>query len=266
MIDKIYFLNLDSKIERWNNLRKLKDLYLNDIERFPAINSVENPMIYKDYGLELNPVGFAHTLYFSSFYGAVGCYLSHYEMWKEIVKNKWENVLILEDDIHLKLLKKFLVKLEIGKGEYGDFLKKYDLVQLSCKRGFGGTEAYLLNYKAAEHLIKNTHNSSIFKNIIPAEINTNHFISKGYLKKDEWDWNVKNSIIAPVDKFIQYNVDCLQSMNKIKFKRSRKVYLDASLVFDSVIETDDSYFKKEWSKEKMEKFIKSEQYEWWKNK
>ena len=259
MINKIYFLNLDSKIERWNNLGKIKDL--ENIERFSAINSVENPMIYKEHGLELNPVGFAHTLYFSSFYGAVGCYLSHYEMWKEIVNNKWESVLILEDDISERQVFYFLEKFNIKK--YVD----YDLVQLSRKRGFGGTEAYWLNYKAAERLIDNTHNTNVFKNIIPAKINTNHFINKGYIKKDSWDWNNINSIVAPVDKFLSYSIDeSILDSRKINFHKSKEISLDSELWLDSTIETDDSYFRNDWPKEKMKKFIKSKQYEWWKNK
>lgn len=259
MIDKIYFLNLDSKIERWNNLRKIKDL--KNVERFPAINSLENPMIYKDYGLELNPVGFAHTLYFSSFHGAVGCYLSHYEMWKEIVKNKWENVLILEDDISEVYVLSFLKRFKIEKNV------NYDLVQLSYKRGFGGTEAYLLNYKAAECLIENTHDTSVFKNIIPAEINTNYFIEKEYIKKDKWDWNNINSIVAPVDKFLLYSIDeSMLDSRKINFHKSKEISLDNELWLDSTIETSDSYFRNDWPKEKMKKFIKSKQYEWWKNK
>lgn len=259
MIDKIYFLNLDSKIERWNNLRKIKDL--KNVERFSAINSVENPMIYKEHGLELNPVGFAHTLYFSSFYGAIGCYLSHYEMWKEISKNKWESVLILEDDISEREVFYFLEKFNIK--EYID----YDLVQLSRKRGFGGTEAYWLNYKAAECLIENTHDTSVFKNIIPAEINTNHFIDKEYIKKDKWDWNNISSIVAPVDKFLSYSIDeSILDSRKINFYKSKKISLNSELWLDSTIETDDSYFRNDWPKEKMKKFIKSKQYEWWKNK
>ena len=257
MINKIYFLNLDSKIERWNNLGKIKDL--KNIEMFPAINSVENPMIYKDYGLELNPVGFAHTLYFSSFYGAVGCYLSHYEMWKEIVNNKWESVLILEDDISKKSLNSFLRNFKIEQ------YINYDLIQLSSRIGFGGTECYWLNYKAAKKLIKNTHDSTVFENIKPAEVITKAFIKYEYIKIDEWDWNNKNSIVAPVDRFLYYSIN-EKIKNPIKWERRREILLDYNLVFDSSIEDENSYFKNIWPKEKMKKFIKSKQYEWWENK
>lgn len=257
MIDKIYFLNLDSKIERWNNLGKIKDL--KNVERFSAVNSIENPMIYKDYGLELNPVGFAHTLYFSSFYGAVGCYLSHYKMWKEIVNNKWESVLILEDDICKKDLDIFLKNFKIEN------YNKYELIQLSCKLGLGGTEAYWLNYKSASKLIENTIDSSVFKKITPAKVNTIRFINKGYIEKDNWNWNNKNSITSPADRFLHYSIN-KNSLNPIKYNRLRKIKLDESLVINSAIEDANSYFKKEWSKEKIKKFIKSKQYEWWKNK
>jgi len=216
-------------------------------------------MIYKDYGLELNPVGFAHTLYFSSFYGAVGCYLSHYEMWKEIVNNKWESVLILEDDISKKSLNSFLRNFKIEQ------YINYDLIQLSSRIGFGGTECYWLNYKAAKKLIKNTHDSTVFENIKPAEVITKAFIKYEYIKIDEWDWNNKNSIVAPVDRFLYYSIN-EKIKNPIKWERRREILLDYNLVFDSSIEDENSYFKNIWPKEKMKKFIKSKQYEWWENK
>ena len=174
-LDKIFFLNLDSRKSRWEHLQTYKINHPN-LERFPAIDSIKNPFVYKDYNLELNPVGVNHTLYFSFYHGAIGCYLSHYLMWQKIVENKWENVLILEDDIEPTSLQSFLSRFE------GDDYKDYDLVQLSCKSKFGGTEAYLLNYRAAQILLETTHNPSSLSGIDPLNPSIKKLIRKGLIK------------------------------------------------------------------------------------
>jgi len=249
-LDKIFFLNLDSRKSRWENLQAYKINYPN-LERFSAIDSTGNPFVYKDYNLELNPVGIDHILYFSFYYGAVGCYLSHYLMWQEIVKNKWENVLILEDDVEPTSLQSFLPKFE--ENDYKD----YDLVQLSCKRGFGGTEAYLLNYKAAQILLETTHNPSSLSKIVPLKSSTKKLIKKGLIKKDIFQWGVKNSIISPSDKFLEYVV----KSGLVKFKRICKIRLDLSLCNNSSITSDFSL--KMLDDKKINNYITHKKYKWW---
>jgi len=250
-LDKIFFLNLDSRKLRWNSLKPHIDHP--SLQRFPAVNSIEDPFIYKNYDLTLNPVGIAHTLYFSSHYGAVGCYLSHYLMWKEIIKNKWESVLILEDDIELVSLQLFLQKFR--KNDY----KSYNLVQLSCKSGFGGTEAYWLDYKAAQTLVETTHNPSLLNKIVPASGATNQIINKGLIKKDTYTWEVKNSITSPSDKFLRYVVKA----DLIKFKRRKKISLDIGLCNNSSILGDSGFRVHELDKEKLEKYSNLKNFKWW---
>ena len=251
-LDKIFFLNLDSRKERWENLQAYKINHPN-LERFPAIDSIGNPFVYKDYGLELNPVGIDHTLYFSFYHGAVGCYLSHYLMWKQIVENKWESVLILEDDIEPVNLQSFL--LEFKKSDYKD----YDLVQLSCKSKFGGTEAYWLSYKAAQVLLETTHNPSPLSKIIPLKSSTKKLIKQGLIKENTFQWEVKNSITSPSDKFLEYVV----KSKLVKFKRICKIHLNISLCNNSSIAIDPSFKNKKGYNLEIDDYINHKKYKWW---
>ena len=105
-IDKIYVVNLDDKIHRWKLSEDLND---ERFVRFKAIDSRKNPFIYDDFNLTLNPTNSNNDFYFSQSKGAIGCYLSHYLIWKEMLANEYKSVLILEDDADLNSVK-FLLK------------------------------------------------------------------------------------------------------------------------------------------------------------
>jgi len=275
--DKVYYLNLESKRERWDKFSNLleKSNNLDRVQRFSAVNSIENKWIHNDYGIGLDPVGFSNILYFSCFKGGIGCYLSHYIMWQEIVENKWENVLILEDDISRHSVNNFMGSFK--KGDYND----YDLVQLSCRKNIAGTESYWINHKGAQELINNTHDNSLFKNVIPGELLINFFKdSLGYsimdeLNENEWDWNIKDAMVAPVDKFIYYSTDPKfylddPSRCKIRFIQYKLLPLDRQLQKDSAIADagDERIYwhpNKSWQENKMIEYVKSKEYKWWKN-
>ena len=92
-LNHIYVINLDKSKDRMENIKRIsKESNLN-IERFPAI-----------YGKNLNYDFLRKNDYLSNkkiikFNGSLGCYMSHCLLWEKIYKeNKYENVLILEDD------------------------------------------------------------------------------------------------------------------------------------------------------------------------
>jgi glycosyl transferase family 25 len=83
--DKIYCIHLNGQKDRYDNIKKLeKDLNC-DIEIFNAFH-------WRDLKLppnmKINP-------------GEYGCTYSHLKLWKHIVDNEIDNVLILEDDVIL---------------------------------------------------------------------------------------------------------------------------------------------------------------------
>lgn len=80
--DKIYCINLDTRLDKWNEcLIEFQKLNI-EVERFPAING--NPIF--NIGMNLTA-------------GAYGLMLTHQEIMKEVVLKNYKNVLILEDDV-----------------------------------------------------------------------------------------------------------------------------------------------------------------------
>jgi glycosyl transferase family 25 len=70
-IDKVVYMNLDSRVDRRNHMEEFTKTFKNKVERFSAIhNSV----------------------------GRVGCAMSHIQVLKDALKSDCKNILILEDD------------------------------------------------------------------------------------------------------------------------------------------------------------------------
>lgn len=86
--------------------------------------------------------------------GAVGCYLSHVQVWKEFLESDATTALILEDDLdpkhapHIGLLVGQMLKSEWDIGLLGWVGTTYDPY-----KGFIGAHAYLLNRHAAQTLV-----------------------------------------------------------------------------------------------------------------
>ena len=93
LINHIYVINLDKSKDRMQNIKRISRESNIDIERFPAL-----------YGKNLDFNFLKKHNYLSNkriikFNGSLGCYMSHCLLWEKIYKeNKYENVLILEDD------------------------------------------------------------------------------------------------------------------------------------------------------------------------
>jgi glycosyl transferase family 25 len=84
LIDKIIYINLDDRTDRKDSIcETLKD-YSHKVLRFSAIKNI---------------------------YGPIGCTMSHITVLETAIQNKWNNVLIIEDDMVWKT-KNNLDKLE----------------------------------------------------------------------------------------------------------------------------------------------------------
>lgn len=102
--DKIYIINLTENIDRKNNIIQLfKSLNITNYKFYNAING---------YNISKNDIKNYLTTYslntLNGNYrnhsdirklGEIGCYLSHYNIWVDSVKNNYKNILIFEDDI-----------------------------------------------------------------------------------------------------------------------------------------------------------------------
>jgi len=108
IIDKIYMINLKRKKNvADNSLEKLHNLNINNnifkkTEIFDAVdgqlldkNDVNNKLTLKAKYTLTNPSSYNDI----RTYGEIGCYLSHTNIWKEIVNNNYSNCIIFEDDV-----------------------------------------------------------------------------------------------------------------------------------------------------------------------
>jgi GR25 family glycosyltransferase involved in LPS biosynthesis len=109
MIDKVYVINLKHREDRLKKMDKiLKGIggKFSEYERFEAINGKliteeekNNLLSLKSKRIYKNPSSFKdiRTL------GAIGCYLSHIGVWKLALSRGEKEIIILEDDIRLKI-------------------------------------------------------------------------------------------------------------------------------------------------------------------
>ena len=102
----VYVINLDRRIDRWNDIQNLLQTQgFSNIQRVSAIDGklidsihvkkLVDSSIYDDLGKSRNRHEDIGSL------GAVGCYLSHYKIWRNIIQTGVPS-LIMEDDIQFE--------------------------------------------------------------------------------------------------------------------------------------------------------------------
>lgn len=126
-IDKIFYINLDTRKDRLKNIetliREYFDSSLSKSVRIPGI-------IYNGEFVNNN----------TSNKGAIGCSLSHIEALKQALSENSQNVLILEDDFAFNISKKELDQL---LKSFFEKIKEYNLLLLNT---------YSANYHTTEHV------------------------------------------------------------------------------------------------------------------
>ena len=150
IIQKIFVINLKERDDRWEQIRlDFLDTQL-ELTRWNAIN-----------GKKLTDKEFANlttsTCKNICSPSMVGCWLSHYTLWKHIVNNKISRALILEDDAYpLKNFKKQLLKL------WKQIPQDWDMVYLGCYGSCENTTAINMCLK----MVHTQENVYINKNVI----------------------------------------------------------------------------------------------------
>lgn len=118
-IEHVFVINLKNRPDRWENIQdNFKDTNLK-LKRWDAT-----------YGKDLSEKEIADITsdFCNKFcsYGMIGCWMSHYNLWKYIAEHNLNNVLILEDD----------AKPQSNFNEINNKLKNipedYDLIYLGC--------------------------------------------------------------------------------------------------------------------------------------
>jgi GR25 family glycosyltransferase involved in LPS biosynthesis len=87
----VYVINLKGRTDRWNSVRKAFEDTGLELKRWDAVNGKE---LSEEY-IKSITTDLCNSICSPAM---IGCWLSHYNLWKYIVDNKLNNVLILEDD------------------------------------------------------------------------------------------------------------------------------------------------------------------------
>jgi len=239
IINKTYVINLKRRSDRWNNITNaFKNTNLNLIRW----NAVDGSLL-SDEELKSHTNFIGNNICSKSM---VGCYLSHYNLWKHIYKNKETNVLILEDDCYPTknfkndLIKTFkyvptnydLIYLSINRISQYSLIndKKYYAPNLYIPNGmFSGSQSYIISYRGVEKLI----NSNLFKKAI---YHIDIILRMFYEINNEF----KKFYIYPHLIIINENISKSDNMNKndeilnkILSKIKLNKYIDSKLILNS---------------------------------
>jgi GR25 family glycosyltransferase involved in LPS biosynthesis len=263
-IKKTFVVNLDDKIHRYDLFRNLPN-----VERQRAVDSRHNWFVHEDYKLSLNPCGRNTIQYFTQSKGAVGCYLSHYEIWSKVLANNYEWTLILEDDASIHDAERYV-------SNYIEVEDDTDLIQLNdrtqhgdLQNYFNGTTAYLLNQRAAKILFDSTHEFSHF-NENPSEllewrINKHNLYTCSYIYDNESRTEclrTPNSIRVAVDKHIGYNsFYSLPSDKRIKIKFDPRIEIYETNIKSDVSGNEKPFY--EMNCEELAQLENRKDFKWW---
>ncbi|CAD5113527.1 DgyrCDS2689 [Dimorphilus gyrociliatus] len=101
--DKIYIINLKRRPDRMKRMKACMDILNINYTRIEAFDGRElSESRLKELGVQMldgykDPYGERPLTL-----GEIGCFLSHYVIWKDIVEKGYERVLIFEDDVRFK--------------------------------------------------------------------------------------------------------------------------------------------------------------------
>jgi GR25 family glycosyltransferase involved in LPS biosynthesis len=167
----IYCINLDKRLGRYTFFMRQEGCKELNIRRYPAVDGsllkiIDNPDIsYQTQYNILNKTRRSHGEIDTA--GAIGCSLSHYNIWKEFLKTDAQHCLVLEDDAKIPVgLSDTINEVSPLNGGFDVWLLSYRLydkrvriVDTTNKKWktpvyFWGTASYILSRKGAEELIQ----------------------------------------------------------------------------------------------------------------
>lgn len=134
--DKIFVISLYNNFDRWNKVSKQFKNRKIDVDRFITVDGRCKNETSKECQQKLNTFKIMFDVRMSNkreiplreFTPAVSLTLSNVILLRQMVKQKWDYILICEDDINL--VKNFDNRLKQGIKEIGNY--KWDLLYLGC--------------------------------------------------------------------------------------------------------------------------------------
>lgn len=178
------------------------------IEWFEAIDSRQDRKLSQKYGLKLNPGSLQQQLYFSESPGAVGCFLSHYTIWKQIVEHQTPVTMVVEEDADYRDVNAvvahydYLTKMyQLQEADLVQFNKRLD--KLNFPGDFNGTECYTVTLDGAKKLLASVHERPWFNNNVFDKPSKQRASMKMYQNEPVQQWNQhKDCIVAAADTYI----------------------------------------------------------------
>ena len=148
--DEIFMVNLERRPDRYERMKYNFDQLGIDYKWVPAMDGRKiTEEFLAEAGIKMLPE-FSEPYHGRALtYGEIGCFLSHYRLWQQIVEEELDLVLIFEDDI--KFEPYFISKLEYLKSELFDLEGSWDLVFLGRKILHNSEEPWL---EGSEQLVK----------------------------------------------------------------------------------------------------------------
>ncbi len=195
-IEKTFCINLETEPERWNKFK-----HIPNVERVNAIDSRENPNVYRLHDLKLQPVDISQKLYLNYHRGAIGCFLSHYKCWKKIIEDKIEYSMIIEDDLCPDSLD-FMLKSNLILGQHDIINLSSRIYTVDDQNLFFGAECYVLSLDGARRLYDAVQDSSKLKSIKTWRFENIEKMVQDLKIKDEPNWPNVPSISCALDRFI----------------------------------------------------------------
>ncbi len=131
--DNVYLINLDRRTDRRSNMEMIFGELGVDYERLPAVDGKRD--LSDTYLAEHNIRMMAD---FTEPYhgrplklGEIGCFLSHYNIWQDVLAKGYDDVIVFEDDVRFEPF--FAKKIAAVRREVADLGLDWDLIFLGRK-------------------------------------------------------------------------------------------------------------------------------------
>uniref|UniRef100_A0A0C9RI84 AAEL003481_0 protein n=1 Tax=Fopius arisanus TaxID=64838 RepID=A0A0C9RI84_9HYME len=149
-MDHIFMINLERRIERRLRMERCFDELGVEVETLAAVDGRKlNETILADWGIKMMPQ-YADPYHKRPMkMGEIGCFLSHYIIWKRMIDDNYKQVMVLEDDVRFEPY--FRNKVNVVMGELKNLQLEWDLVYLGRKRMQEEDEPYVLSSKYLVH-------------------------------------------------------------------------------------------------------------------
>ena len=241
----IFVINLDTDVKRWNYIKyQLDYIKSNKYERVSAVDMRKPNMLnlYKDDRISLYTkftIQKKHRCDHKQIdrTGAIGCTLSHYNIWKKIIDNNIQMAIIMEDDMHL--MSNFYESLQKEIEKYN---KEFDILNIGyVKNYFSEIESSKLYFGTGCYIVTKEACEIICKHVFPIDTHVdayffllNHF---GYIKmimsdKDiifhggDFNTNISHGVLKCPDK--NNNITNNKDTNNINDNNSSTVLVNHS--------------------------------------